>query len=302
MATTREWIEGARPRTLPAAIAPVAVGAGLGAWAGSFVGGRVLLALVVAIALQVGVNYANDYSDGIRGTDARRVGPVRLVGQGLAQPAHVKRAALGSFAVAGVAGLALVTLSGLWWLLLVGVAAIAAAWTYTGGPRPYGYAGLGEVFVFVFFGLVAVAGTAAVQVGFASALAWTCGVAIGALSCAILVVNNLRDIPGDTVAGKRTLAVRIGDGPTRTLYAALVGLALALAAVIGGLGVLAPDRWPVAAILGLGALPVAIQPLRAVRTGAAGPALVPVLVATGRALLAYGVLLAAGIALSAALA
>ncbi len=274
----------------------------MAAWDAGALWDRALLALLVAVALQVGVNYANDYSDGIRGTDAQRVGPVRLVGQGLAQPAHVKRAALLSFVVAGVAGLVLVALSGLWWLLLVGVAAIAAAWTYTGGPRPYGYAGLGEVFVFVFFGLVAVAGTAAVQVGFASALAWTCGVGIGALSCAILVVNNLRDIPGDTVAGKRTLAVRIGDGPTRTLYVALVGLALALAAVTGGLGVLDPDRWPVAAILGLGALPVAVQPVRAVRGAASGPALVPVLVATGRVLLVYGVLLAAGIALSASIA
>ena len=165
---------------------------------------------------------------------------MRLVGQGLAEPSAVKRAALLSFAVAGVAGLALVVLSGLWWLLLVGAAAIVAAWTYTGGPRPYGYAGLGEVFVFVFFGLVAVGGTAAVQVGFVSALAWVCGVAVGALSCAILVVNNLRDIPGDTVAGKRTLAVRIGDPATRRLYAALVGVALAIPAVIGALGFAGP--------------------------------------------------------------
>ena len=204
MTTSRQWIAGARPRTLPAALAPVLVGTAVAMWDGGAVWGRALLALVVALALQVGVNYANDYSDGIRGTDAQRVGPVRLVGQGLAEPSSVKRAALLSFAVAGVAGLALVMVSGLWWLLLVGAAAIVAAWTYTGGPRPYGYAGLGEVFVFVFFGLVAVGGTAAVQVGFVSALAWVCGVAIGALSCAILVVNNLRDIPGDTVAGKRT--------------------------------------------------------------------------------------------------
>ena len=193
----------------------------------------------------------------------------------------VKRAALLSFAVAGLAGLALVMLSGLWWLLLVGAAAIVAAWTYTGGPRPYGYAGLGEVFVFVFFGLVAVGGTAAVQVGFVSALAWTCGVAVGALSCAILVVNNLRDIPGDTVAGKRTLAVRIGDPATRRLYAALVGVALAIPAVIAALGFLAPSSWPAAAVLGLGAVPLAVQPLRDVRLGARGPALVAVLVATG---------------------
>jgi 1,4-dihydroxy-2-naphthoate octaprenyltransferase len=217
MTTTRLWIAGARPRTLPAALAPVLVGTAVAMWDGGAVWDRALLALVVALALQVGVNYANDYSDGIRGTDAERVGPVRLVGQGLAEPAAVKRAALLSFAVAGAAGLVLVLLSGLWWLLLVGAAAIVAAWTYTGGPRPYGYAGLGEVFVFVFFGLVAVGGTAAVQVGFISALAWVCGLGVGALSCAILVVNNLRDIPGDTVAGKRTLAVRIGDPATRRL-------------------------------------------------------------------------------------
>ncbi len=299
MTTSRQWIAGARPRTLPAALAPVLVGTAVAMWDGGAVWGRALLALVVALSLQVGVNYANDYSDGIRGTDAERVGPVRLVGQGLAEPSSVKRAALLSFVVAGVAGLALVMLSGLWWLLLVGAAAILAAWTYTGGPRPYGYAGLGEVFVFVFFGLVAVGGTAAVQVGFVSALAWVCGVAIGALSCAILVVNNLRDIPGDTVAGKRTLAVRIGDPATRRLYATLVGVALATPAALGALGFVAPASWPAAALLGLGAVPLAIQPLRDVRLGARGPALVPVLVATGRLLLAYGVLLGVGIAISA---
>ena len=299
MTTSRQWIAGARPRTLPAALAPVLVGTAVAMWDGGAVWDRALLALLVALALQVGVNYANDYSDGVRGTDAERVGPVRLVGQGLAEPSAVKRAALLSFAVAAVAGMALVLLSGLWWLLLVGAAAIVAAWTYTGGPRPYGYAGLGEVFVFVFFGLVAVGGTAAVQVGSVSALAWVCGFAVGALSCAILVVNNLRDIPGDTVAGKRTLAVRIGDPATRRLYAALVGVALAIPAVIAALGFLAPEAWPAAAMLGLGAVPLAIQPLRDVRLGARGPALVAVLVATGRLLLVYGVLLAAGIAIGA---
>ncbi len=299
MTTSRQWFAGARPRTLPAALAPVLVGTAVAMWDAGAVWNRALLALVVALALQIGVNYANDYSDGIRGTDAERVGPVRLVGQGLAEPSAVKRAALLSFAVAGVAGLVLVLLSGLWWLLLVGALAIVAAWTYTGGPRPYGYAGLGEVFVFVFFGLVAVGGTAAVQVGGVSALAWVCGIGVGALSCAILVVNNLRDIPGDTIAGKRTLAVRIGDPATRRLYAALVGAALAVPAVIAMLGFAAPESWPAAALLGLGVLPVAIRPLRAVRTGARGPALVPVLGATGRLLLAYGVLLSAGIALGA---
>ena len=224
--TPAQWLAGARPRTLPAAVAPVLVGTSVAIWDGGAHWGRAVLALLVALALQAGVNYANDYSDGIRGTDADRVGPVRLVGQGLAEPHAVKRAALLCFAVAAVAGLALVVLSQLWWLLAVGAAAIVAAWTYTGGPRPYGYAGWGEVFVFVFFGLVAVCGTAVVQVGHISGLAWLCGTGVGALACAILVVNNLRDIPGDTVAGKRTLAVRLGDPATRRLYAALMAVGL----------------------------------------------------------------------------
>ena len=211
MATAAQWLEGARPRTLPAAIAPVAVGAGLAAWYAAFDALLSLLALVVAIALQVGVNYANDYSDGIRGTDRVRVGPVRLVGQGLAAPRAVKAAAFCCFGVGALAGLVLVWLCGQWWLVLVGAASIAAAWLYTGGPRPYGYAGLGEVFVFVFFGLVPVLGTVYVQVlgiGLADVVA---AVGVGLLACAILVTNNLRDIPSDTDAGKRTLAVRIGD-------------------------------------------------------------------------------------------
>jgi 1,4-dihydroxy-2-naphthoate octaprenyltransferase len=293
--TPAHWLAGARPRTLPAAVAPVLVGTAVAIWDGGAVWSRALLALVVALALQVGVNYANDYSDGVRGTDAQRVGPVRLVGQGLAEPTAVKRAALLAFAVAAVAGLALVVLSGLWWLLAVGAAAIVAAWTYTGGPRPYGYAGLGEVFVFVFFGLVAVCGTAVVQVGFISGLAWMCGIGVGALSCAILVANNLRDIPGDTASGKRTLAVRIGDPATRQMYTALVAVALAIPALIGTVGLLAPERWPAGAVLGLGALAAAAAPLRLVRAGVVGRDLIPVLVATGRLLLVYGVLLSVGI-------
>ncbi len=302
MTSAAQWIGGARPRTLPAAVAPVLVGTAVAAWDAQAIWDRALLALVVALALQVGVNYANDYSDGIRGTDHARVGPVRLVGQGLAQPAAVKRAALISFAVAGVAGLGLVLLSGLWWLLAVGAAAIVAAWTYTGGPRPYGYAGLGEVFVFVFFGLVAVGGTAAVQVGSVSGLAWLCGVGVGALSCAILVVNNLRDIPGDTTSGKRTLAVRLGDPRTRGLYEALIWGALVIPAVIGACGLAGLMDWPVAALIGLGAIPLALTPLRDVRAGALGPALVPALGGTGRLLLGYGILLSAGIAVGALLA
>jgi len=286
MATGRQWYEGARPRTLPAAIAPVAVGAGLGAWAAAFDAGRVLLALIVSVALQVGVNYANDYSDGIRGTDEKRVGPVRLVGQGLAAPTTVKRAAFVAFGVAAAAGLLLVILTAQWWLLAVGAASIAAAWLYTGGPRPYGYAGLGEVFVFVFFGLVPVMGTAYVQT---LAITWpdlVASIGVGLLACAILVTNNLRDIPGDTVAGKTTLAVRIGDARTRSLYSALV-----IAAVIAPLAVAAlTSAWvALASLTGL----LAVQPLRVVLGGARGPALIPALKATGELLLVYGLALGA---------
>ncbi len=290
MATGREWYEGARPRTLPAAIAPVAVGAGLGAWASAFDGGRVLLALVVSVALQVGVNYANDYSDGIKGTDVARVGPVRLVGQGLAAPSRVKAAALISFGVAAVAGLVLVVLTAQWWLLAVGAASIAAAWLYTGGPRPYGYAGLGEVFVFVFFGLVPVIGTAYVQTLTITAPDVVASVGVGLLACAILVTNNLRDIPGDTVAGKTTLAVRLGDARTRVLYTAIV-----VAAILVPLGVAAlTSPWvALASLTGL----LAVRPVRVVRSGALGPALIPALKLTGQLLLVYGLALGALLAL-----
>lgn len=291
MARVGEWIGGARPRTLPAAIAPVAVGAGLGVWAAAFDLWRVLLALVVSVALQVGVNYANDYSDGVRGTDSRRVGPVRLVGQGIASPRAVKTAAWLSFAVAAVAGLVLVVVTREWWLLLVGVASVAAAWLYTGGPRPYGYAGLGEVFVFVFFGLVPVIGTAYVQTLTITATDVVAAVGVGLLACAILVTNNLRDIPGDTVVGKRTLAVRLGDRATRRLYAAVV---------LGGLIALVPlaalTSWWVLLSAATGLL--AVRPLRVVLGGAGGPALVPALKQTGTLLLAYG--LAVGALLAAA--
>ena len=291
MATAAQWWEGARPRTLPAAVAPVAVGAGLGAWAISFDPIRVLLALVVAVALQVGVNYANDYSDGIKGTDAARVGPVRLVGQGLAAPGRVRTAALLSFALAAVAGLVLVALTAQWWLLLVGAASIAAAWLYTGGPRPYGYAGLGEVFVFVFFGVVPVVGTAYVQTLTVTAVDVVASVGVGLLSCAILVTNNLRDIPGDTLAGKRTLAVRIGDRRTRILYAALV-----MAAIVLPLGVAAlTSPWvALGVITGL----LAVRPLRVVVGGARGPALIPALKQTGVLLLVYGITMGGLLALA----
>ena len=204
------WWEGARPRTLPAAVVPVAVGAACAGAADGSAWWRVLPALVVSLALQVGVNYANDYSDGIRGTDEVRVGPLRLVGSGAAPPSRVKQAAFLAFGAAGAAGLLLAAVT-TWWLLVVGAAAIASAWLYTGGPRPYGYAGLGEVFVFVFFGLVATAGTGYVVADRLTGTMLVSGSAAGCFACALLVINNLRDIPGDTVAGKRTLAVRLGD-------------------------------------------------------------------------------------------
>ena len=291
MATVHEWVEGARPRTLPAAIAPVAVGAGLGAWADSFVLTRVLLALVVSVALQVGVNYANDYSDGIRGTDERRVGPVRLVGQGLAAPRQVKAAAFASFGVAALAGLVLIALTAQWWLLLVGVASVAAAWLYTGGPRPYGYAGLGEVFVFVFFGLVPVIGTAYVQTLTVTAADVVASIGVGLLACAILVTNNLRDIPGDTVAGKRTLAVRIGAARTRTLYVSMVVVAILTPIAVA---VLTSPIVAVASLTGV----LAIRPIRVVAGGAAGPALIPALKQTGLLLLAFGLVLGGLLALA----
>ena len=286
MTTAAQWLEGARPRTLPAAVAPVLVGTG--AAAGEWRPGRALLALLVALALQVGVNYANDYSDGIRGTDEVRVGPLRLVGSGTASPRSVLRAALLAFAVAAVAGLVLALVTSLW-LVAVGAVAIAAAWGYTGGRSPYGYRGLGEVSVFVFFGLVAVIGTTYVQTQDVPLVAVLGGVGCGALACAILVTNNLRDIPTDTGAGKRTLAVRLGDPRTRALYAALVVAALLVATAC------AFDRpW---ALLTLLSGPLAAAPLEAVRRGAVGRDLVPVLQGTGKLQLAYGVLLAVGLAL-----
>ena len=284
MASIQQWIGGARPRTLPAAIAPVCVGAGLGVWAAAFDLIRVLLALVVAIALQVGVNYANDYSDGIKGTDDRRIGPVRLVGQGLAAAPQVKAAAFASFGVAAVAGLVLVVLIAQWWLLLVGVASIAAAWLYTGGPRPYGYAGLGEVFVFVFFGLVPTVGTAYVQTLTITAADVTAAVGVGLLACAILVTNNLRDIPGDSVVGKHTLAVRLGAARTRRLYASLVILAILVPLAVAALTA------PLVALASATGV-LAVPPLRVVLGGAEGPALIPALKQTGVLLLAYGVVL-----------
>ena len=289
MASVAQWVQGARPRTLPAAVAPVAAGTGAAVGLGAADAVRAVLALLLALALQVGVNYANDYSDGVRGTDDDRVGPLRLTGSRLAAPAAVRAAALASFAGAGAFGTVLVALTGQWWLLAVGVAAVAAAWFYTGGARPYGYAGLGELFVFVFFGLVAVLGTTYTQAGRVDRQAVAAAVGVGVLACALLVVNNLRDVPTDAAAGKRTLAVRLGVARTRLLYTALVAVAYAavLAAAAG-------RPW---ALLAFASAPLALAPVRAVRDGAAGPALLPVLRDTGRLELGYALLLAVGLAL-----
>ncbi|HEX6402580.1 MAG TPA: 1,4-dihydroxy-2-naphthoate polyprenyltransferase [Pseudonocardiaceae bacterium] len=288
MASVAQWVQGARPRTLPNSIAPVLAGWGAAAAIGASHWGRALLALIVALGLQIGVNYANDYSDGIRGTDAVRVGPMRLVGSGVAAPGAVRTAALVSFAVAGMAGLVLVTLAGRWWLLALGAACIAAAWCYTGGPRPYGYAGFGEPAVFVFFGLVAVLGTQYVVSGRITLTGVVAAVAVGAMSAAVLVANNLRDIPTDALAAKRTVAVRLGDRRTRTLYAALI--AVPFAVTLG----LAAVRWTTLA--GLLALTFAVPALRRVRGGANGAELIPVLRDTGLAMLVWATATGAALA------
>jgi len=289
----RLWIVGARLRTLPAAIVPVAVGTAAAVGQGTDTQWwRAGFALMVALALQVGVNYANDYSDGVRGTDgAQRVGPLRLVGSGLVTPASVKRAATLSFAVAGGFGatLALVVGPELW---VVGAASLVAGWTYTGGPRPYGYLGLGEVFVFVFFGLVATVGTSYVLLEEIDGLSLACSVAVGLWATALLVVNNLRDIPGDTEAGKVTLAVRLGDKRTRILYVLMQEAALLVAVVV----TILTGRAAMAALL---ALPFVVAAIRSVARGARGPELIPVLGLTGRAQLVGGLAMAVGLAITA---
>jgi 1,4-dihydroxy-2-naphthoate octaprenyltransferase len=266
---------------------PVLIGSGVALGYSRFSWWRALLALVVALALQVGVNFANDYSDGVRGSDATRVGPVRLVAAGLARPRQVLSAAFASFSVAGAAGLALAAVTA-WWLVAVGVACVAAAWFYTGGPRPYGYHGFGEVFVFAFFGVIAVTGTAYVQMERFSWLALAASVPAGLLACALLIVNNLRDIQGDTLAGKRTLAVRLGDARSRLAYVLTVLMPFGCAALIA---IYRPFTLLVAVTL-----PLALVPVRSVRAGASGPALIKTLGQTGRLQLAFGVAFAIGLA------
>ena len=301
------WVLGARPRTLPAAVVPVLVGTAC-AWNHDVGGGwfnyapqrtrsidwlNFVMALVVALALQIATNYANDYSDGKRGTDdpSKRVGPPRLVGNGLATAAEVKRAMMIAFGVALGAGGVLVLRVG-WELIPVGIAAVAAGYFYTGGPKPYGYLGLGEAFVFVFFGLVATAGSTYVQLGEITWVSLGCAVMVGCFATALLVVNNLRDIPGDTVSGKRTLAVKLGDRRTRVLYSALMVAPFLILPFVAGLG-----GAPVGS-LAFAAVMVATPPVRTVLGGATGMGLIPVLGGTGKAQMAFGILLAAGLIIS----
>ena len=283
------WVVGARPRTLPAAVVPVAVATAVVAAQGEVRWGRAALSLLVSLALQVGVNYANDYSDGVRGTDDARVGPLRLVASGTKSPKAVKRAAFAAFGVACLAGLVLAEQT-TWWLVAVGAAAVAAGWFYTGGPRPYGYSGFGEVFVFIFFGLVAVVGSAYVQLGRVTLLAVAAAIPVGLLAVALLVVNNLRDIPGDTVAGKRTLAVRVGDPSTRAIYGACLLVPFGLVPMLAFV-----DGRHLGALIALATLPLAIVPLRLVVGGAAGSGLIAVLAKTAQVQLVFGALLSFGL-------
>jgi 1,4-dihydroxy-2-naphthoate octaprenyltransferase len=280
MATATQWIEGARPRTLPNAVAPVIAGSGAAGWSHDFVWWKALLALVVSVLLIVGVNFANDYSDGVRGTDDERVGPMRLVGSGAATPGAVKTAAFAAFAAAGVAGIIL-SLTTAWWLILIGAVAIIAAWFYTGGKNPYGYRGFGEIAVFVFFGLVAVLGTQFVQAERIDWVGVVCAIAIGCFSSAVLVANNLRDIPTDTESGKRTLAVALGDKRTRLLHLVLLGIPVVASVVLGW-----ATWW---ALLGLIAIPAAVKANAPVRTGKQGPALIPALALTGVSMLLWSI-------------
>lgn len=291
-ASIGDWISGARLRTLPLAIAPVALGTGaavVAGGAGEFHWARALLALVVSVSLQIGVNYANDYSDGIRGTDDHRVGPARLTGGGSAKPRAVLTVALAFFAVAAIAGLVLIVVSQHWWLLIVGAAAIVAAWFYTGGKRPYGYLGLGEIFVFVFFGLVATTGTTYVQVGTVNLESWLSAVAIGLIACAVLMVNNLRDIKPDKVAGKRTLAVRVGARMSRVLFCVFLLVPFGIAAFFA---LFYPLAWYTMFVLLL-ALPASLI----VATATTAKELILALKLTSLAALLYGVMLGLAFAL-----
>ncbi|MDG4663543.1 1,4-dihydroxy-2-naphthoate polyprenyltransferase [Mycobacterium sp. 236(2023)] len=287
MASFAQWVEGARPRTLPNAVAPVIAGTGAAAWLGAASWWKALLALLVAVGMIIGVNYANDYSDGIRGTDDVRSGPLRLVGSKLAAPKAVLTAAVISLAVGAVAGLVLAWFSAPW-LIAVGAACIAGAWLYTGGSKPYGYLGFGEVAVFVFFGLVAVLGTQFTQAGRIDWVGVTLAVATGCLSSAVLVANNLRDIPTDKESGKITLAVRLGDAKTRVLFQVLLVVAFALTLLL-----MLATPW---CAVGFVALPLALRAAKPVRAGSGGRELIPVLKDTGLTMLVWAIAVSVALA------
>jgi 1,4-dihydroxy-2-naphthoate octaprenyltransferase len=280
MTTREQWIAGARPKTLPAAIAPVLVGTSFAGYNASFL--HTFLALTVALSLQIGVNYANDYSDGIKGTDFDRVGPMRLVGSGAATADSVKKAAFISFFVAAIAGLILASRTS-WLLIILGAICIIAAWTYTGGPKPYGYQAMGEVSVFIFFGVVATVGTYYVQTESVSREVILASFAMGALACAILVLNNLRDLPSDEVAGKKTLAVVMGDKSTRDLYKWLMFFALVISVALA--------LFSFYYLFALLSLPLVSKSVRAVSAGARGGELISLLAKTGRIQIIYSVAL-----------
>lgn len=287
MASVAQWIEGARPYTFPNALTPVVAGTGAAAALGSEVWWKAMLALTVSLALLVGVNFANDYSDGVRGTDEERVGPLRLVGSGLAAPASVKFAAMNCFALAAAVGVTLALVSA-WWMVLVGALCILGSWYYTGGKKPYGYNGFGEIAVFVFFGLIAVLGTEFVQSGRVDVVGLLMAVAIGSFSSAVLMVNNLRDIRTDSESGKDTLAVKLGDARARTLHLALL--------VVPFLVIFALAGHTIWALTGLLAFPLAVKANEPVRNGELGANLGPALTTTGQAMLVWAT--AVGLALS----
>ncbi|MCX6428275.1 MAG: 1,4-dihydroxy-2-naphthoate polyprenyltransferase [Actinobacteria bacterium] len=285
MASAKLWVQGARPRTLPAAVAPVLVATALAKSNANIA--HALLALVVSLALQIGVNYANDYSDGIRGSDADRVGPTRLVGSGLASSQAVKNAALISFLVAAIAGLLLAILTA-WWLVIVGVISIFAAWAYTGGKKPYGYSGYGEISVFIFFGVVATVGSYYVQTEIFTLKSFIVSIPVGAIACALLAINNIRDRAKDALVGKHTLAVRLGEGGSRNFYIALLA-----SAHVAALMIFSP--W---AILTLALTPLTFSLMKRVKSGVEGLALIPVLAKTGELQLLFAALLAIALWLS----
>ncbi len=287
MTAMNVWVKGARPRTLPAAVTPVLVATSLAR--GDAILSRALLALIVSLALQIGVNYANDYSDGVRGTDEDRIGPIRIVASGLAQPKEVRNAAFLAFFLAGVAGVTLAALSS-WLLVAVGAVAILAAWFYTGGKSPYGYRGFGEISVFIFFGLVATMGTYYAQTEKITMNAFLAAIPVGALSCSLLVINNIRDLEKDAAVGKRTLAVRMGDDGSRFLFALLLLLAHVVALFVA--------RW---GIITLALAPISYSLAKEVNSNMGnleGAKLIPLLGKTGRLQLLFALCLSTALLLA----